>query len=93
MGRRGVQVMDTENIDDPFKEAKVRKKVILGGRSMKVFSDNKEVMLKLNGMDEAKPTKSRKRRVPFFIPAQLTRLEASGVPAPRQCVSSETALW
>lgn len=27
----------------------------------------------------------------FFIPAQLTRLDASGVPPPRQWVSRETA--
>jgi len=33
-------VMDTENIDDPFKLAKVGRKVIVGGRSMMVFSDS-----------------------------------------------------
>ena len=36
------QAMDTENIDDPFKHAKVGNKVIVGGRSMTVFSDSKE---------------------------------------------------
>jgi hypothetical protein len=35
--------MDTEDIDDPFKLAKVGKKVIVGGRSMMLFSDNAEV--------------------------------------------------
>jgi glycogen operon protein len=45
------QVMDTENIDDPFKSARVGKKVIVGGRSMMVFSDGADVMrnLKSNG--------------------------------------------
>ena len=37
------QVMDTENIDDPFKSAKVGETVIVGGRSMMVFSDGKAV--------------------------------------------------
>ena len=53
------QLMDTENIADPFHEVKVGKKVIVGGRSMKVFSDNRDVMRRLK---EAKPTKSRKRK-------------------------------
>ena len=70
-------VMDTEDIDDPFKQAKVGEKVIMGGRSMMVFSDSNDVMLKLNSTDEApiakeeaipadgaKPTKSRKPRAP-----------------------------
>ncbi len=34
------QVLDTENIDDPFASARPRKKVILGGRSMRVFRDS-----------------------------------------------------
>ena len=33
------QVLDTENIDDPFKEVPVKEKVILGGRSLMLFSD------------------------------------------------------
>ncbi len=33
------QVMDTENIDDPFQSTPVGEKVIVGGRSMKLFSD------------------------------------------------------
>ena len=49
-------VMDTENIDDPFKNVKVGGKAIVGPRSMMVFSDSKEVMRKLNGMAEPKPT-------------------------------------
>src|SRR6266702_3092173 len=36
-------VMDTENIDDPFKSMRVGKKVIVGGRSMMVFSDGRNV--------------------------------------------------
>jgi glycogen operon protein len=53
------QVMDTENIDDPFKIAKVGRKVIVGGRSMMVFSDSKEVMRNLNA-DEPAATESVK---------------------------------
>ena len=45
-------IMDTENIDDPFQESKVGDKVILGGRSMMVFSDSREVMQKLNAPEE-----------------------------------------
>ena len=33
------QVMDTENIDDPFASGGVKDKIIAGGRSMVVFSD------------------------------------------------------
>jgi glycogen operon protein len=33
------QVLDTENIDDPFCQAKVHDKVILGGRSVRLYSD------------------------------------------------------
>jgi isoamylase len=50
------QVMDTENIDDPFKQAKVGDKVIVGGRSMMVFSDSKDVMRKLNAPEGPKQT-------------------------------------
>jgi isoamylase len=57
-------VMDTENIDDPFKNAKVGKKVIVGGRSMMVFSDGKEVMRNLNAADETATTKSEKPGAP-----------------------------
>jgi glycogen operon protein len=35
------QVLDTQNIDDPFTEAKIGEKVILGGRSLRVFCDGK----------------------------------------------------
>jgi len=52
-------VMDTENIDDPFKHAKVGDKVIVGGRSMMVFSDSHDVMQKLNepaATESQKPT-------------------------------------
>jgi isoamylase len=35
------QVLNTENIDDPFAAAEVGEKVILGGRSMRVFRDGK----------------------------------------------------
>jgi glycogen operon protein len=52
------QTMDTQNVDDPFKQAKVGEKVILGGRSMMVFSDSKEVMKRLNDPDEIAPTRS-----------------------------------
>jgi glycogen operon protein len=33
------QVLDTENIDDPFCESTVDTKVILGGRAVRVYSD------------------------------------------------------
>ena len=33
------QILDTENIDDPFCTAEVHDKVILGGRSVRVYSD------------------------------------------------------
>ncbi len=33
------QVIDTENIDDPFAEKEVNDKVIVGGRALKLFSD------------------------------------------------------
>jgi len=47
------QVMDTENIDDPFHEEKVGEKVIVGGRSMELFSDNVEVLRRLNEPEAA----------------------------------------
>ncbi len=36
------QVLDTENIDDPFSEATVHDKVIVGGRAVRVYSDGVE---------------------------------------------------
>jgi len=33
------QVVDTENIEDPFKEVDTGDKIIVGGRSLKVFTD------------------------------------------------------
>jgi len=36
------QVLDTENIENPFLEAAAEEKVILGGRSIRVYSDSKE---------------------------------------------------
>ncbi len=33
------QIMDTENIDDPFAEAEVGEKVIVAGRSLMLFCD------------------------------------------------------
>jgi glycogen operon protein len=57
-------VMDTENIDDPFKNAKVGRKVIVGGRSMMVFSDSREVMRKLNEPDEPAATRSENPGAP-----------------------------
>jgi glycogen operon protein len=62
------QVMDTENIDDPFKNTDVGPKVIVGGRSMMVFSDGKEVMKKLNDPEEPKPTDPRNPSVPASPP-------------------------
>jgi len=38
-GRRWQQIMDTENIEDPFAPANVGEKVIVGGRSMKLLTD------------------------------------------------------
>jgi hypothetical protein len=35
-------VLDTENIENPFSEAAAEEKVILGGRSIRVYSDSKE---------------------------------------------------
>ncbi len=40
------QVLDTENIDDPFYETEVHDKVILGGRSVRVYSDGMEASAK-----------------------------------------------
>jgi glycogen operon protein len=38
-GNPWVQIIDTENIEDPFVRASVGEKVILGGRSLKLLSD------------------------------------------------------
>ena len=38
------QIMDTEDVDNPFHKADVGEKVIVGPRSMKVFSDGAEVL-------------------------------------------------
>jgi glycogen operon protein len=40
--RPWLQIVDTENIEDPFNEVAARGKVILGGRSLKVLSDGKK---------------------------------------------------
>ncbi|GAC1416264.1 MAG: glycogen debranching protein GlgX [Acidobacteriaceae bacterium] len=42
-GSKWRQVMDTENLEDPFKITDVSDKVIVGGRSMMVFSDGADV--------------------------------------------------
>jgi glycogen operon protein len=57
-------VMDTQNIEDPFKHMKVGEKVIVGGRSMMVFSDSKQVMKDLNKPDAPRPTESQNPGVP-----------------------------
>jgi glycogen operon protein len=41
--RPWTQVIDTEHVDEPFKEVAVGEKVILGGRSLKLMSDRKDV--------------------------------------------------
>jgi len=33
------QVLDTENLDDPFAEAEMGETAIVGGRSVRVYSD------------------------------------------------------
>jgi glycogen operon protein len=58
------QAMDTENIDDPFKHAKVGEKVIVGPRSMMIFSDSQDVMRKLNDPGERRPTEPLNPGVP-----------------------------
>ena len=40
-GTRWTQVLDTENIDDPFAPVENGEKVIVGGRALRVFRDNK----------------------------------------------------
>jgi glycogen operon protein len=58
------QLMDTENIDDPFRNAKVGDKVIVGPRSMMVFSDSKDVLKRLNEPDALKSTMPENPGVP-----------------------------
>jgi isoamylase len=48
-GNPWTQVIDTENIEDPFVQPTVGEKVILGGRSLKLLSD---------GLQEAAPSVS-----------------------------------
>jgi isoamylase len=50
------QIIDTESIDDPFSEAEMHEKVILGGRSVRVFSDGVEASAKAAA--KQKPTKT-----------------------------------
>jgi len=38
------QILDTENIDDPFCSTEVQDKVILGDRSVRVYSDGVEAL-------------------------------------------------
>jgi glycogen operon protein len=38
-GRRWCQVIDTENIENPFTRTEVNGKIIAGGRALKLFSD------------------------------------------------------
>ncbi|MFZ0633598.1 MAG: glycogen debranching protein GlgX [Acidobacteriaceae bacterium] len=40
-GTRWTQILDTENIEDPFAPVENGKKVIVGGRALRVFRDNK----------------------------------------------------
>ena len=42
-GKPWVQLIDTENIEDPFAPAPHSEKVIVGGRSMRVFSDGSPI--------------------------------------------------
>jgi glycogen operon protein len=49
------QVLDTENVDDPFCKAEVHDKVIVGGRAIRVYSDEFVVPAE-------KPTKKRPAR-------------------------------
>jgi isoamylase len=49
------QVLDTENIDDPFSEAEVAEKVIVGGRAVRVYSDCGE---HLDQVEKHRPAKT-----------------------------------
>jgi isoamylase len=42
-GNPWVQIVDTENIEDPFVESVITEEVILGGRSLKLFNDALQV--------------------------------------------------
>ena len=46
-------MLDTENIEDPFYETEVHDKVILGGRTLRVYSD---------GVEPKSPAKQRPAR-------------------------------
>jgi glycogen operon protein len=61
-------IMDTASIDDPFQDSKVGERVILGGRSMMVFSDSKEVMRRLYDPGEPTSTRPENPGVPFSSP-------------------------
>ena len=50
------QVLDTENVDDPFYRAEVHDKVIVGGRAIRVYSDEAIAAA------TEKPTKKRRAR-------------------------------
>ncbi len=41
-GEKWFQILDTQNIDDPFQRVEPDEKVILAGRSMRLFSDGTE---------------------------------------------------
>jgi glycogen operon protein len=45
-GKPWHQVIDTENIDDPFVNAPVGETIILGGRSLKLLSDQAYELVK-----------------------------------------------
>jgi glycogen operon protein len=62
------QIIDTENIDDPFKATKVKGKVILGGRSMKVLSDSKDATPKKTRPAGSQPNRSRTPRISSSSP-------------------------
>jgi glycogen operon protein len=55
-------IMDTENIVDPFKSTEVGEKVIVGGRSMMVFSDGASEAPPASDTKRAQTKKSRKPR-------------------------------
>ena len=48
------QVLDTENLDNPFCETQISEKVIVGGRSIRVYSDEPEE----KGATRQRPTKT-----------------------------------
>ena len=46
-GNAWTQVIDTENIEDPFVQGTVDTKIILGGRSLKLLSDGSHTLIKI----------------------------------------------